>query len=265
MQPSYAVSTNGSPGPLTKLGDPVPIPDGWVDSSKAMAVGVISTSFGGAPPFPATWDFIEVVRGAPDTTPGAPTVAAYDTAAGGDGGSHRRQRGGHLLQAMDASTIKANTFTLTEQGSNHACGRSGELRRSEQEGHPQPQRGLSTECGREGGRDLHATVKGGAGGAKDLAGNLLASDKSWSFSTAVPPGDGQWQTRAASPTNRQEVSYVQSGWKFYLAGGHRHAARALRPGDQLLVDGCTAASPAQTRPHPGRGAGRATSTTSVGY
>jgi Ca2+-binding RTX toxin-like protein len=31
---------------------------------------------------------------------------------------------------------------------------------------------------------------------------------------------GQWQTRAASPTNRQEVSYVQAGGKFYLAGGN---------------------------------------------
>src|SRR5215210_7797804 len=44
VQPSYVVSTGGNPGPLTKRGDPLPIPASWVDSSKAMAVGIVSTS-----------------------------------------------------------------------------------------------------------------------------------------------------------------------------------------------------------------------------
>jgi hypothetical protein len=34
------------------------------------------------------------------------------------------------------------------------------------------------------------TVKGGASGVKDVAGNPLAADESWSFTTAVPPGPG---------------------------------------------------------------------------
>src|SRR5829696_4137430 len=105
VQPSYVVSTNGNPGPPTKLGDPVPIPDGWVDGSKAMAVGIISTSFGGAPPFPATWDFIEVVRGAPDTTPGAPTVSGAPQGAGVAVGANVDAT---FSEAMDASTINAN-------------------------------------------------------------------------------------------------------------------------------------------------------------
>jgi hypothetical protein len=33
-----------------------------------------------------------------------------------------------------------------------------------------------------------ATVKGGAGGVKDSAGNQLAADETWTFSTAAPPG-----------------------------------------------------------------------------
>ena len=33
---------------------------------------------------------------------------------------------------------------------------------------------------------------------------------------------GQWQTRAPSPTPRQEVSYVEAGGKFYLAGGYTY-------------------------------------------
>ena len=32
-----------------------------------------------------------------------------------------------------------------------------------------------------------ATVKGGAGGVKDIAGNALAADFTWSFTTAAPP------------------------------------------------------------------------------
>ena len=32
-----------------------------------------------------------------------------------------------------------------------------------------------------------ATIKGGAGGVKDLAGNAMAADFSWSFTTSAPP------------------------------------------------------------------------------
>src|SRR4029453_5005913 len=38
------------------------------------------------------------------------------------------------------------------------------------------------------GASYTATVKGGASGVKDSAGNALAADESWTFSTASPPG-----------------------------------------------------------------------------
>ena len=41
------------------------------------------------------------------------------------------------------------------------------------------------------------TVKGGASGVKDVAGNPLAADASWSFTTAVPPGPGPTRVPAA--------------------------------------------------------------------
>ncbi len=63
VQPSYVVSTNGQRGPRTAVGGPEPIPAKWLDGSEALAMGIISTSFGGAPPFAASWDFIEVVYG----------------------------------------------------------------------------------------------------------------------------------------------------------------------------------------------------------
>ena len=45
-------------------------------------------------------------------------------------------------------------------------------------------------------------------GLGSLAGVALSAD--------LP---GQWEPRKSSPTNRQEVSYVQAGGQFYLAGG----------------------------------------------
>ncbi len=46
--------------PVT-LGPPQPVPAAWFsDPAVAPAVGIISTSAGPAPPFPATWDFLEV-------------------------------------------------------------------------------------------------------------------------------------------------------------------------------------------------------------
>ena len=42
----------------------------------------------------------------------------------------------------------------------------------------------------EGATRYTATVKGGSSGVKDAAGNALAADGSWSFTTASPPGPG---------------------------------------------------------------------------
>jgi hypothetical protein len=52
-------------GPEIKLGAPITLQAGtmasWVDSaSRGLAVGMISTSAGKAPEFPATWDFMHV-------------------------------------------------------------------------------------------------------------------------------------------------------------------------------------------------------------
>ena len=63
VQPSYSVTSGGVTGPRTELGGPESIPAGWVDGTKALAAGFISTSNGTAPEFTATWDFVEVVRG----------------------------------------------------------------------------------------------------------------------------------------------------------------------------------------------------------
>jgi hypothetical protein len=71
VQPSYAVINNGVSGPVTNVGTPLAIPSAWLGgTSTGLAVGIISTSAGPAPEFPATWDLIEVT---PDA---GPSVAA---------------------------------------------------------------------------------------------------------------------------------------------------------------------------------------------
>jgi hypothetical protein len=55
-------------GPWTQVGGPVSLPTDWLSSATAPTIGIISTSSGPAPEFPATWDFIEVVEVTPTQT-----------------------------------------------------------------------------------------------------------------------------------------------------------------------------------------------------
>jgi hypothetical protein len=59
---------------------------------------------------------------------------------------------------------------------------------------------LNPSANLEAGATYTATVKGGANGVKDLAGNPLASDKSWLFSTAASAPNN-----LAAPSNLSAV------------------------------------------------------------
>ena len=69
VQPSYQVINNGVAGPRTNVRAPVSVPSGWFGGTTGLAVGLISTSSGPGPEFPATWDSIDVV---PDVSPPSP-------------------------------------------------------------------------------------------------------------------------------------------------------------------------------------------------
>src|SRR5690606_17048180 len=62
VQASYAPLSSGAPsGTRTPLGPVFAIPSSWTDNpSTGLAVGIISTSAGPAPVFPATWDFFKI-------------------------------------------------------------------------------------------------------------------------------------------------------------------------------------------------------------
>jgi PKD repeat protein len=91
-------------------------------------------------------------------------------------------------EAMDASTINSSTFTLVKQGASQPVAAEVSYDLATMKATLDP-----------GGEILDldssatyiATIKGGASGAKDLAGNPLTEDESWSFTTAAapPPAD----------------------------------------------------------------------------
>jgi hypothetical protein len=53
-----SVAVDGSPP--VPVGGVRTVPPGWFTGAAGPAVGIISTSTGTAPPFPATWDFLQV-------------------------------------------------------------------------------------------------------------------------------------------------------------------------------------------------------------
>jgi subtilisin family serine protease len=84
-------------------------------------------------------------------------------------------------EAMDAQTINTSTFELTEQGS------TAPISAAVSYGAKAKKATLNPDADLEPQTTYTATLKGGANGAKDAAGNALATDKVWSFTTAAPP------------------------------------------------------------------------------
>ena len=72
VQPAYTLTNLGVTSNIFNLGTPVAIPTAWLtDPTSGLAVGILSTSRGAAPVFAATWDFVDIVVGAPNCTTNA--------------------------------------------------------------------------------------------------------------------------------------------------------------------------------------------------
>ncbi|MGF9647880.1 Ig-like domain-containing protein [Pseudarthrobacter oxydans] len=117
--------------------------------------------------------------GGGDTT--APTVTATSPTAGATGVAASTNVTGTFSEAMTSSTVSSSTFTLTGPGTtpvSAAVTYAGNVATL----NPAADLAAST---------LYtATIKGGASGVKDAAGNALAADRTWTFTTAAPAGGG---------------------------------------------------------------------------
>jgi len=98
-QPSYEVTTGGIPGGRVNLGGTEAFPSAWLNGVTKPAGGIISTSRGSGTPFPATWDFFEIL---PDSVP--PSSAEAYMSMTPTGGINASTYGNGSFQVTNNST-----------------------------------------------------------------------------------------------------------------------------------------------------------------
>ena len=115
----------------------------------------------------------------------APTVSGVVPTEGATGVSATANTEATFSEGMDPATITSSSFTLTKQGASQPL--------TAQVSYDAPTRKatLNPTADLEASTTYTATIKGGSGGVKDLAGNPLGADKTWSFTTAAPPQGSQ--------------------------------------------------------------------------
>jgi len=122
----------------------------------------------------------------PDTPPDvtAPTVRGVAPQEGATGVVVGANAEATFSEAMDPATVSSSTFTLTKQGTTQPLTAQVSYDAATRKATLNPTADL------EAGTSYTATIKGGSGGVRDLAGNPLAADKIWSFTMeAAPPPD----------------------------------------------------------------------------
>lgn len=110
----------------------------------------------------------------PDTI--APTVKAVEPADGATGVAPASNVGVTFSEALAPSTINGSTFTLLKQGGTQVAA-TVTYDATAKKATLDPSTDL------EAGTIYTATVKGGSGGVKDVAGNPLGADETWTFTT----------------------------------------------------------------------------------
>ena len=111
----------------------------------------------------------------------APTVSSVAPAEGATDVAVTANTEVTFSEDMDPSTISTTTFTLTKQGASQPLTAQVSYDAATKRATLDPDTDLDPNT------TYLATVKGGYTGVKDLVGNPLAEDKTWSFSTAAAP------------------------------------------------------------------------------
>jgi beta-lactam-binding protein with PASTA domain len=145
--------------------------------------------------FNASNYWVDVVfTSASDTTP--PTVTSVTPASGATGVSAATAVTATFSEAIDAATLTTGTFVLRNPA-NTVVASTVSYNAGTRVGTLMPSAALAAST------TYMATITGGGSGVKDLAGNALASNVGWSFTTGpqmvnVPNVIGQTQTAAQS-------------------------------------------------------------------
>jgi acid phosphatase type 7 len=132
----------------------------------------------------------EQCHGAPgsaDTTP--PTVKTISPGNGGSDVPIVSKVEATFDKAMDTNTINGSTFTLTKPDGPDADTNPDAVSGAVTYDSTLKKATLTPSANLDYSTTYTATVKGGANGVKDAAGNSLSADEVWTFTTAAPPAD----------------------------------------------------------------------------
>jgi hypothetical protein len=171
----FALVGKDSP-PLHALADGVDGPNGIYRYGASGSL----FSAGGPNTFNSEGYLIDVVfnpSGGSDATP--PTIVSRAPAPGANDVSSTGNVTATFNEAMDAATINGSTVSLSGPG-------GAPVAATVSYSTAQQTVTLDPTSSLQDATTYTATVKGGPSGVADLAGNRLAADSTWSFSTAVP-------------------------------------------------------------------------------
>jgi len=172
------------------------------------------------------WHFYDGSGGSGGTPPPAdttaPTVTATSPASGSTGVAAAANVTATFSEAMNASTVTSSTFTL-QAGSSTPVPAVVAYDSANNVATLNPNADLAA------GTVYTATVKGGSGGVKDSAGNALAADRTWTFTTA--PASGGGGTAQTVTLTATADTYASSG-----AAGTNYGTAAMLGVDNSPVE-----------------------------
>jgi hypothetical protein len=152
------------------------------------------------------WHFYDPSSGGGGGDTTAPVVSGTSPENGATGVAVSADVTATFSEAMDASTVGSGTFTL-ESG-------TGAVTASVSLNGAGNVATLSPDADLAAGTTFTATIEGGSAGVKDAAGNALASDKTWTFTTASAGGGGTPESVTLTATADSYVSSTATGTNY---------------------------------------------------
>ena len=208
----FVVGTGGEPGGSEI--DYNQVPKDVLEKVIINKFGVIKVDLDAPQPGSYSWAFIAVdgtvmdsgtdqCHGLPGSTGATPpTVTSLAPGNGGSDVPIASKVQATFSKAMDANTINGSTFTLTKPDGPDADTNPDAVSGTVAYSSTANTATLSPSANLDYNTTYTATVKGGANGVKDAAGNPLSADQVWTFTTAPAAPSNLTATRSGSLGNQ---------------------------------------------------------------